>query len=83
MKKFICAALLAGTTLAVAASSAQAGIGISLGFGDVNGAYSDGYYDGGHHWHNWRAGEWDRYRQGHPGHYSNWRHDDRRHGGHH
>lgn len=82
MKKLVCAALLAGTAL-LAASSAQAAVGISFDFGNVGIAYSDGYYDSGHHWHNWRAGEWDRYRHDHPGHYNNWGHNDHNHGGHH
>jgi len=80
MKKLVCAALLAGTAI-IAASSANAA-GISISFGDVGLAYSDGYYDHSHHWHNWRSGEWNRYRHDHPGHYNNWRHDDRHHGHH-
>ncbi len=66
------------SALAVA-PAANAGIGIALNFGDVSDAYSDGYWDGHHQWHAWRAGEWDSYRRAHPEHSHAWRHDDRKH----
>jgi hypothetical protein len=79
MKKIICAALLAGFTVAAVAPAANAAVGISFDFGNVGMAYNDGYYDNDHHWHHWRHGEWDRYRHDHPGHYNNWGHNDRHH----
>jgi hypothetical protein len=83
MKKIAQALLIAAAVAVVAPVAANAAIGISFDFGNVGIAYADGYYDGGHHWHPWRRGEWDRYRHDHPGHYNNWRHDDPHHGWHH
>jgi hypothetical protein len=79
MKKIAQALLIATAVAVIAPAAANAAIGISFNFGDVGVAYSDGYYDGHHHWHNWRAGEWDRYRHDHPGHYNNWGHNDHHH----
>lgn len=58
-------------------STANAGISIGINFGDVADAYTDGYTH--HHWHAWRAGDWDRYRHAHPEHAHMWRHDDMHH----
>ncbi len=79
MRKLLCAALIAGTAAIAAVPAAHAAIGISLDFGNVSDAYSDGYWDSGHHWHAWRAGEWDAYRRAHPEHSHAWRHDDPHH----
>jgi hypothetical protein len=79
MKKIAQVLLIATAVAVIAPAAANAAVGISFNFGDVGIAYSDGYYDSHHHWHNWRAGEWDQYRHDHPGHYNNWRHDDRHH----
>jgi hypothetical protein len=79
MKKTICAVLLAGSAAVFAATSANAAVGISFNFGDISVAYTDGYYDNHHHWHQWRRGEWDNYRRHH--HYYHYRHNEhRRHG---
>jgi opacity protein-like surface antigen len=78
MKGLVCAAFLASAAIATTAA-AQAAVAISVNFGDVAAAYSDGYYDSHHHWHHWRAGEWDRYRHAHPHQAHAWRHDDPHH----
>lgn len=79
MKKIAQALLIATAVAVIAPAAANAAVGISFNFGDVGIAYSDGYYDSHHHWHHWQAGQWDRYRHDHPGHYNNWRHDDHHH----
>jgi hypothetical protein len=58
---------------------ANAGIGISINFGGVADGYTDGYWDTHHHWHAWRAGEWNAYRRAHPHHAHMWRHNDLHH----
>lgn len=79
MKKIAQALLIVAAAAVAAPAAADAAIGISFDFGNVGIAYSDGYYDNHHHWHNWHRGEWARYRHAHPGHYNNWRHNDRLH----
>ena len=82
MKRIVQMALVSAAicfSAAAIAPSANAGIGISLNFGDVFDAYQDGYWDTHHHWHAWRAGEWDAYRHAHPEHSHEWRHDDPHH----
>jgi hypothetical protein len=79
MKKIAQALLIATAVAVIAPAAANAAVGVSFNFGDVGVAYSDGYYDNHHHWHAWRAGEWDSYRHDHPGHYNNWGHNDHHH----
>jgi hypothetical protein len=81
MKRTVQMALICAAVClpAVMTTPSIAGVGITLNFGDVSDAYTDGYYDGHHQWHAWRAGEWDRYRAAHPEHSHAWRHDDRNH----
>jgi hypothetical protein len=65
---------------ALAVTSAQARVTVGFDFGNVGAAYSDGYYDRGHHWHHWRHHrDMDRFRSEHADMYHEWRHNDRRH----
>jgi hypothetical protein len=51
-------------------------VGVSVGFGDIGFAYSDGYWDNGHHWHQWaNDGERQNYRSYQGNHYNDWNHD--------
>lgn len=49
---------------------------ISLNFGNVAFAYSDGYWDNNHRWHRWsNVNEQRRYQKHHHRSYNNHRHD--------
>ena len=72
------AALSAVTSLCALAyvSSASAGVGVSVNFGDVAVGYQDGYYDGHHHWHRWHhRDDYRAYQTAHPEHYRDYTHD--------
>ena len=83
MKSLIQAAVLAAVTGVCALTAvppAQAGVGVSLDFGDVAIGYRDGYYDGHHRWHHWRHdNDWQAYRDAHPDHYHDWGHREHHH----
>jgi hypothetical protein len=70
-------------TLAVVlgtSAAAQARVTVGFNFGDVGIGYSDGYYDRGQRWHNWRRHDDMTYwRRSHLRDYHDWRHDDSRH----
>jgi len=52
------------------------GVGVGLNVGDVAFGYQDGYWDRGHHWHNWRNDQEMRdYRSAPNNHYNDFRHD--------
>jgi hypothetical protein len=81
-KTLIAAALAIGVGAAGAALTtvpAQAAFGISFNVGDVDLAYSDGYYDHDHHWHAWRPGEGDWYRSHYHSKWHDFHHDDHGH----
>jgi hypothetical protein len=74
LKAALVASLLAGT---VGVGNA-AGIGFNIG--DVSVGYSDGYYDGGHHFHKWaRHDDMVAWQHSHADGYHEWRHDDKHH----
>lgn len=74
------AAILTVFGSALAFSSANAAVTVGFDIGNVAIGYSDGYYDGGHHWHRWRHhSDQVRFRQAHADMYHQWRHNDRRH----
>jgi hypothetical protein len=83
MKNIFKAALLAGamgaaSVLGVAPAAARDSVSVGVDFdeGLVAFAYSDGYWDSDHHWHNWRnKSDWDAYRAHHPDRSFNHRHD--------
>ena len=53
---------------------------IGFDFGNVAIGYSDGYYDNGHHWHNWRRhDDMVRWQHDHADAYHGWRHNDKHH----
>jgi hypothetical protein len=79
MKRIILAAIAMSAFVAAANVPAASAATLSFNFGNVAAGFSDGYWDNGHHWHSWRRGELARYRAEHRDHYSNWRHNDRRH----
>lgn len=83
MKSLIQAAVLAAATSVCALAAvppAQAGVGVTLDFGDVAIGYRDGYYDSHHHWHHWRHdNDWQAYRDAHPDHYHDWGHREHHH----
>jgi len=69
-------ALTGGLAAATGAADARAVIGLSFNAGNVAFAYQDGYWDRGHHWHNWRDRDDYRYYRSHYRHnFYNWRHD--------
>jgi hypothetical protein len=75
LTKYLAAAVILGAT----AGAAQAAVSVGFNFGDVAIGYSDGYYDHGHRWHNWRGrDDAEFWRRSHYRDYHNWRHDDRR-----
>ena len=48
------AAILTAMIGALSVSSVQAAVSVGFDIGNVAIGYSDGYYDGAHHWHHWR-----------------------------
>src|ERR1700690_2342673 len=55
---------------------ATAVVGVSVGFADIGFGYSDGYWDRGHHWHQWaNDDERANYRNYQGNHYHDWNHD--------
>jgi hypothetical protein len=72
-------AIALGVAGALSTGSALAAFGISFNVGDVDVAYSDGYWDHHHHWHAWHRGEADWYRSHYRSNWHEWRHDDRHH----
>ncbi len=70
-------AIVLGAAGALTTGAASAAFGISFNVGDVDVAYSDGYWDHHHHWHAWRNGEADWYRTHYHSRWHQWRHDDR------
>jgi len=74
--KYIAAALV----LAVSAGTANAAVHVGFDFGNVAIGYSDGYYDNGHHWHNWRrSADMHQWQHDHADNYHGWRHNDKHH----
>jgi hypothetical protein len=56
--------------------SADATVGVSIGFADIGFGYNDGYWDNGHRWHRWsNDGERASYRNYQGNHYYDWNHD--------
>ena len=62
-------------SLFAAALPAQAAEHVSVDFGNIAFAYSDGYWDHDHHWHRWHKGDLARYRKEHRDDYHGWKHD--------
>lgn len=81
MKIVTAAALVAIAGAAIGFSgTANAAVGISFDFGNVDVGYSDGYYDHDHHWHRWaHRADMQRWQHDHGDHYHGWRHNDRHH----
>ena len=49
------------------------GVGVGVGLPDVAFGYQDGYWDTGHHWHNWQNDQQMRdYRNSPKNHYNDW-----------
>jgi hypothetical protein len=77
LKLALAAALLLGTVGTVGAANAAV---IGFDIGNVAIGYSDGYYDGGHHWHKWaHHSDMVAYQHAHGDGYHEWRHDDKHH----
>jgi len=79
MKSLIQVAVLSAVTSLCAAAvvpPAQAGVGVTLDFGDVALGYQDGYYDSHHRWHHWaHPDDYKAYGHAHPEHYHDYGHD--------
>ncbi len=67
---------LTGAAFAASGSVGASAAGVSIDFGNVAFAYSDGYWDNDHHWHHWHnAREAHAYRAAHRSDYHAWKHD--------
>lgn len=79
VKAMVIALSLSGATLLVAGAADARDRGdaaVSLNFGNVAFAYSDGYWDNNRRWHRWsNANEQRRYQKHHRNRYNNHRHD--------